>query len=74
MLSPVTIRTVMPARWHLAIASGTCKDDDSQFQEHEGQSSKLKLGRVALCVILMARIVIVYSRNKHTIHDTITIS
>lgn len=46
MLSPVTIRTVMPARWHLAIASGTCKDDDNQFQEHEGQSSKLKLGRV----------------------------
>lgn len=24
MLSPVTIRTVMPARWHRWMASGTC--------------------------------------------------
>lgn len=24
MLSPVTIRTVIPARWHFFIASGTC--------------------------------------------------
>lgn len=24
MLSPVTIRTVIPARWHFLMASGTC--------------------------------------------------
>jgi hypothetical protein len=24
ILSPVTMRTVMPARWHLRMASGTC--------------------------------------------------
>lgn len=28
MLSPVTMRTVMPARWHLRIASGTWKGQD----------------------------------------------
>lgn len=27
MLSPVTIRTVMPARWHFFIASGTCQQE-----------------------------------------------
>lgn len=69
MLSPVTIRTVMPARWHLAIASGTCKDDDNQ--EHEGQSSKPKLGRVALCVILMAETKrIVTSLQLQQTHDS----
>lgn len=30
MLSPVTIRTVMPARWHFLIASGTCGDYTTQ--------------------------------------------
>lgn len=71
MLSPVTIRTVMPARWHLEIASGTCKDDDNQFQEHEGQSSKLKLGRVALCGILTAETVrIVSSLQPRQTHDS----
>lgn len=66
MLSPVTIRTVIPARWHLAIASGTCKDDDNQFQEHEGQSSKLKL-----CVILMAETErIVTSLQLQQTHDS----
>lgn len=25
ILSPVTMRTVIPARWHLRMASGTCK-------------------------------------------------
>lgn len=71
MLSPVTIRTVMPARWHLAIASGTCKDDDNQFQEHEGQPSKLKLGRVALCVILKAETErIVTSLQPQQTHDS----
>lgn len=26
MLSPVTIRTVIPARWHFLMASGTCRE------------------------------------------------
>lgn len=30
MLSPVTMRTVMPARWHFLIASGTCGDYTTQ--------------------------------------------
>lgn len=30
MLSPVTILTVMPARLHLAMASGTCGDETEE--------------------------------------------
>lgn len=29
MLSPVTMRTVMPARWHLEMASGTWRGERS---------------------------------------------
>lgn len=34
MLSPVTIRTVMPARWHLRMASGTLEDKDVCSQKN----------------------------------------
>lgn len=34
MLSPVTMRTVMPARWHLAIASGTWRRVGTKVLEH----------------------------------------
>lgn len=32
MLSPVTIRTSIPARWHFAMASGTWKQTKEQLQ------------------------------------------
>lgn len=34
MLSPVTIRTVMPARWHLRMASGTLEDKEVCSQKY----------------------------------------
>lgn len=46
MLSPVTMRTVMPARWHLVIASGTCawcRQKPFQIQPRAGKA-KLQHG------------------------------
>lgn len=42
MLSPVTMRTVMPARWHLEIASGTWNNNSSDVSE-SGKTRRLTL-------------------------------
>lgn len=47
MLSPVTIRTVMPARWHLRMASGTWRQRDSSDFEDVRQKHTLWDHRVS---------------------------
>lgn len=47
MLSPVTIRTVMPARWHLRMASGTW-----EIQEWVGLARQAHI----LCLVQICRI------------------
>lgn len=42
MLSPVTMRTVMPARWHLEIASGTWRRVRTKGLEHFHSKKKTK--------------------------------
>lgn len=42
MLSPVTMRTVMPARWHLEIASGTWRRVRTKGLEHFHSKKKQK--------------------------------
>lgn len=40
MLSPVTIRTVIPARWHFLMASGTCWENGwTESRDHSGDGS-----------------------------------
>lgn len=41
MLSPVTIRTVMPARWHLRMASGTFKGQQHFLLKHQWKVNKV---------------------------------
>lgn len=48
MLSPVTIRTVMPARWHFLIASGTWRE----AQKHRKKKKEISLGIINLSVQL----------------------
>lgn len=38
MLSPVTIRTVIPARWHFRMASGTCRHKIPHWEEVSPQT------------------------------------
>lgn len=42
MLSPVTIRTVMPARWHFRMASGTLERSKEFVHTETERQIKLK--------------------------------
>lgn len=41
MLSPVTIRTVMPARWHFLMASGTFEGGGAEPEPQQGEKMQV---------------------------------